>query len=576
MEMGNEPRSSSSRRAALLWPLLLLLPPLMALLDWDRCSSSTTGRHVNATDAGTPAAAAPGGDDRAKSNQTRTDDRRRERNPPGSAPNAPAAPTARRSDPCDGISAYGVCSGDVARACTDGRLVTTDCAARQKRCVMTREGASCLPRRGTGVDCSHEDAPSCAGDTLRHCVDGRWETIDCRMRLSRCDPGGPSAHCAATPALAAGLGSGTAQRAAVETCDGRDNDLDSEIDEEIACDTIALVAFVPNGARLRELEARMQRELEIVNRVFEPMLFEWNRIVRTPFASARFHPDMFHALAGELSRAESSAVGEATPAGSEGLPFYIPVLFVETIATEPPKAGMSTLPNNRCGGVRISDGAAAAHGLVVVSEARQPETLAHEIGHYLGLCHTHDELAAYGLAGQAASECDGSGDGICDTAFDPGPPRCVELATCEPLCQDASAHPDTSNVMSYYMSCRRGLSPEQLAEVERNLSLRRGWSRCLEPVDCPCTPGVPEACPAEMSCQPALADDALGLCMLDGPALPGAPCTYVNDCSASSVCLKTRERAADARCARTCSATAPQCTCTDVGLPFRVCGEDLE
>jgi hypothetical protein len=63
--------------------------------------------------------------------------------------------------------------------------------------------------------------------------------------------------------------------------------------------------------------------------------------------------------------------------------------------------------------------------------------------------------------------------------------------------------------MSYYMFCRHGMSPEQLAEAERNLSLRRGWFRCLQPSDCPCTPGDPAGCPSEMSCQPVRRADAL-------------------------------------------------------------------
>ncbi len=574
MEMGNAPRTPSSRRAKQLWPLLLLLPPLMALLDWGRCGPPPRERTANMDATSARAASPDAGEPAAPAQEARPGRPLPESRSPAREPAAPIAPAAR-SDACGNVTPYGVCSGDVARACVDGRLLAIDCAANDERCVMTREGASCVARRGAALDCSHEDAPRCDGDTLRHCVDGSWETIDCRMRLSRCEAGA-AARCAPVSLPVTGFAAAPTAAESVETCDGRDNDLDSEIDEGIACDNIALVAFVPTGARLRDFEARLQRELEIVNRIFEPMVFEWNRIVRTPLARAQFHPDMFHALSGELSRAEAHPSGQAAAVGTTGLDFYIPVLFVEAIATQPPKAGMSTLPNNHCGGVRISDAPAAAHGLVVVSETRQPETLAHEIGHYLGLCHTHDELSAYGLAGTAASECDGSGDGICDTAFDPGPPHCLELATCEPLCEDASAHPDTSNVMSYYMTCRRGLSAEQLAEVERGLHLRRGWYRCQQPGDCPCTPGVAGACPADMSCQPGAAGAAAGQCMLDGPALPGAPCTYVNDCSASSVCLRPRSGRTDARCARTCSGAEAQCTCTDVGLPYPVCAEDLE
>jgi hypothetical protein len=439
--------------------------------------------------------------------------------------------------------------------------MAVDCAEHGERCVMTREGAACLPRRGALVDCLPADAPTCSGDVLRHCIDGSWQDIDCAMRHARCDAAAGRAQCVATPAAAIALGSGSRGNRAVETCDGADQDGDSALDEGGACDEIALVAFVPAGAKLDDLEGRMEQELAIANRVFHPLTFTWRRTAATAAARPYFHPNMFRELAQALSKAEPT--------------FYIPVLYAESIQTSPPKAGMSTLPNSRCGGVRVSDAPSSAEGLIVVSEVRQPETLAHELGHYLGLCHTHEDLGAYGAAANADAACDSGGDGICDTAFDPGPPHCAELYTCAAQC-DVAAEPDTSNVMSYYMMCRRGLSALQLAEVERNLSLRRGWFGCLDPSSCPCTPGDPAACPAEMSCQPAQLVDGLAACVLDGPALPGAPCSHLGDCSGGSICVgASHDDTVAPRCVRACAADGPECACTDVGLPYRVCREDL-
>ena len=127
--------------------------------------------------------------------------------------------------------------------------------------------------------------------------------------------------------------------------------------------------------------------------------------------------------------------------------------------------------------------------------------------------------------------------------------------------------------MSYYFGCRRALSGQQMAEVERTLALRRGWARCLDPEDCPCAPGVPGGCPADMSCQPVASGSAWA-CVLDGPAPPGAACRYVNQCSRGSFCLAERATAAG-RCVRPCGQVELDCECNDVGLPYRICVQDL-
>ena len=466
------------------------------------------------------------------------------------------APASIAPDDCAGVPVQGICSGEVASACVGGTAFTVDCTELGQRCVMTREGARCVKR--TRRDCSATDSAQCVGDSLRRCVDGQWDDLDCAKRLGRCALSGGGAQCIGGQAP-------SASTTPIERCDGEDDDRDGAIDEDAVCDAVPLVAFiaggVPGGSVPDGFDAQLERDLANVNRIYHPLTFRWAKIMPKAVAT-RVHPDELDGFARLLSREPE-------------LPFFIPVLYVEEITSQPETSGQASLPNATCGGIRLTDHAAPPEGIVVVSASRQPDTLAHELGHYLGLCHTHDELVSYGLIPQSV-ECDLSGDGICDTPWDPGPERCALLRACGIACADPVAQPDVSNVMSYYMPCRRGLSAEQLALVERGLQLRRGWFPCLDADQCRCLPGEPGDCPTQMSCRPSGQGES-GVCKLDGPALPGAPCEDVSDCSNGSVCLGAG--AGDARvsrCVRACRVSAPDCACSDVGLPFPVCGEDLE
>jgi hypothetical protein len=487
------------------------------------------------------------------------------------------AAASRPENHCGAIGAYGICEGEIAKACVADRIVSVDCSEQRARCVMTSEGASCLPRDDK-LACSERDAALCLGDRLRQCVDGRWAVIDCALRKAHCVDSAGQAHCESE--LAPRIGP-----MPQEICDGHDNDQDGRVDEGGVCEPIPLVAFIPNGAKLANLETRMQDELAILNRVFDPMRFQWAKTMPTASRYRNFDPRELEDAAAVFSQLEAkqfiartrAADPSAAPSGDDGLDFYVAVLFSEKLRLDPPKSGISTLPNAHCGGVRVSDQPSPPHGLIVLTEARAPTTLSHEMGHYLGLCHTHEELARFAVKASARPECQRSGDGICDTAFDPGPTQCEEQAPCDFVCRRSPARPDAANVMSYYIPCRRELTAEQLAEAEHGLSLRRGWFRCLDPRDCSCDPAQLNGCPADMSCHPGASRDAAWSCELDGPGLPGAACRDASQCSNAAFCLGRNAGDSSGRCTRPCygGGQAGECTCQDVGLAFPVCGEDL-
>ncbi len=494
---------------------------------------------------------------------------------------------------CGDIPLPGRCEGDVAVVCAADRPSRVDCAANGQRCVDTDEGPACRPATEEACDPTAEP-PRCEGTELVTCMDGERHRLDCGTRGAICGrpPSGalPAACLQLRPPVpqpACDDPCGCPEAAGDEVCNGLDDDRDGFVDESGSCPPVELVLFVivdedgessysPEDveeelARLQRLLARDDdfglevRVLDVV-RVAEPTWLvldgdDLDAMVRSP----------------TISRHREEA-------GTEG--FYVPIVLTEqVIVDEVPRPGLSTVPNGVCGGQRRVAGPQPLLGLVAVAKQRWPTTLAHEVGHFLGLCHTHgdtiDAVIPIDPGAEGAPEeartcvdpCTLEGDGLCDTPPDPGPGPCVVGPECLASCGDGST-PDASNVMGYYPECRTSFTAAQARLMRRTLALRLGWQRCAGADGCACEVGD-GTCPEQMSCRRFQRDTgSYQRCVLDGPVVSGGVCQSSIDCSAESQCIGQED--ADSRCVRPCDDATPVCRCETVeGVPHPICVEDL-
>jgi len=109
------------------------------------------------------------------------------------------------------------------------------------------------------------------------------------------------------------------------------------------------------------------------------------------------------------------------------------------------------------------------HILMNNSHTRNASTLAHEIGHWFDLWHTHETFAGAELVNQ--SNCNSAGDLICDTAADPSlSGRVNSSCTYTGNVRDANNQfytPDPRNVMSYAPKvCRTRFSNGQIFRMQ--------------------------------------------------------------------------------------------------------------
>ncbi len=480
----------------------------------------------------------------------------------------------------------GRCDGRRAvRTCIAGRSRVIDCAAQGLECALGDEGAECVLPIPPEERCA--GAPRCEAGVLVACEAGRKVRTDCEAQRAQCLqlPGDTVPSCVRVePNEVDERGCGPCgcpadPSAREQHCDGFDDDGDGLVDEELACGPVPVIAFVvSDGAgggshSLEDVEAEIARANTLFARTnvpAPPSLVLADVVMLEDASLLEIDPE-------ETSRLALDP--RVHPTRDE---FYVPLVFTDVLAAGggAPKAGLSTLANGTCGGMQESSGPPV--GIVIVQKGRTLTTVTHEVGHFLGLCHTHGmELGQARIAVRdeqrdALVACDAScrreGDGICDTPLDPGPEQCAYDADCETLCRGGE-EPAADNLMSYYSDCRSRFTDEQIRLVQHTIALRRGWHRCLDG-SCTCELGD-KSCPVGMACSlvSLSAGESMARCALEGPLRPGAVCESADRCGHGSVCLREPSRGLQ-RCVRPCTASFAGCTCSE-GEGLRVCMEDL-
>ncbi len=481
------------------------------------------------------------------------------------------------ADPaCLSIGA-GRCEDGVAVGCAAGRVYRRDCEADGRQCVQTEEGPACRP--ADGVPCMLGVPPRCDGETLVSCVNGLEQRLECPSVGATCLPlrGGRSDACVRSGGAVLREGCSACgcepDAQADELCNGLDDDGDGFIDEGTECGVVDLVAVVvaDSSGNTDYSDEDLAAELERINRFFARdddlgLRFRW---ADTVYLDAERWLDV------DDDELQEVLTGNALLRKRES--FFIPILFTRRLLIDGvPRPGLATPPNGTCGGVRRVQGRQPLVGGVIIAKQRWESTVAHEIGHYLGLCHTHaptvDAVSQLDEEGEPClPACELEGDGVCDTLPDPGPVSCAVADACVLNCDGADA-PDATNVMGYYPQCRAGFTAEQASVVRQGLALRRGWSRCVfEP--CSCRPAEGE-CPQGMTCSPyGTTEGDTWQCRLDGPTPPGGPCRTPDAC-AGGLCVHQAD--GSAICARMCNAQTPGCQCAPLaGIDVPLCVDDL-
>lgn len=118
--------------------------------------------------------------------------------------------------------------------------------------------------------------------------------------------------------------------------------------------------------------------------------------------------------------------------------------------------------------------------------ASNGNTIAHEMGHYFSLSHTHGDFPPGVITDELVdgTNCLIAGDRVCDTPADPG----LNYFNVDEQCRYVGFHldghgqsfqPSTSNLMSYSrIGCRTEFSPSQLAAINYSALYDRSYLQC--------------------------------------------------------------------------------------------------
>jgi hypothetical protein len=126
------------------------------------------------------------------------------------------------------------------------------------------------------------------------------------------------------------------------------------------------------------------------------------------------------------------------------------------------------------------------------------DILAHEMGHYFDLFHTHETF--FGDECVDGSNCAIAGDLLCDTPADPGLnlpgrvmlPQCTYIGTVTDPCAGLLYNPDMGNIMSYEPEiCHNHFTPQQIDKARATLLNLR--PELMVDNDCDDN-GTPDAC----------------------------------------------------------------------------------